>query len=61
MGNRGTTRSWDEEEIEKYGLFGFWRSIARSNSYREDRERLNRELITLLKRFIQDKQRALSV
>jgi len=29
MGNRGTTRSWDEEEIEKWGLFGHFDNVRR--------------------------------
>lgn len=29
MGNRGTTPSWDEEEIAKWGLFGHWSFTTR--------------------------------
>lgn len=40
MGNRGTTPSWDEEEIAKYGLF---EHIHFTNTRRRAAERRGRE------------------
>lgn len=35
MGNRGTTQSWDGEEIAKWGLFGHLSNVARGRRIRE--------------------------
>ncbi len=43
MGNRGTTPSWDGEQIAKYGLFGHLEMVGRS--LRTERARRNAKLV----------------
>lgn len=54
MGNRGTTRSWDEEEIEKYGFDAHMNFTARHlraslGQEKEKRVELHKKLVALLK------------
>ncbi len=55
MGNRGTTPSWDEEEIAKYGLAAHWSFINRSHDARRKRE-VRRQLLDVLQQILKTKQ-----
>jgi hypothetical protein len=50
MGNRGTTRSWDQDEIAKYGIFGHFANVTRGIRMRESiaRRAWNEELSKLV-------------
>jgi hypothetical protein len=62
MGNRGTTRSWDDEEIAKYGLFGHLANVRRGlrrNELAHKRQRdeeLTKLIVLLRKQCSQSKQ-----
>lgn len=50
MGNRGTTPSWDDEEIAKYGLLGHFSNVrygyrVREVAHKKERRRKIRERI----------------
>lgn len=60
MGNRGTTPSWDEEQIRMYGLFGHLsftsrRIRSRQNQEKKERKELSQKLVSLLQAQIDKK------
>ena len=59
MGNRGTTRSWDDEEIEKWGFWGHQANIRDGIRLRERiaKEKELRKLLELLRNFLKAKRR----
>jgi hypothetical protein len=58
MGNRGTTRSWDEEEIEKWGFWDHLANVRHGIRIRESvaREHELRKLLKLLQNLLKAKQ-----
>lgn len=55
MGNRGTTRSWDEEEIEKWGFDAHLR-LGRRMLRWHMREREEKKLLTVLRAMLTARQ-----
>ncbi|HRH25527.1 MAG TPA: hypothetical protein PLD99_01040 [Parcubacteria group bacterium] len=48
MGNRGTTPSWDDEQITKFGIFGHFSDVGRrlrADMRRSDRQAMFRMMI----------------
>jgi hypothetical protein len=59
MGNRGTTPSWDDEEIAKWGLFGHFDAVRRHLDFpRRQRESERLKLLCLLRNFLNAKRSA---
>ncbi len=62
MGNRGTTPSWDEEEIRKWGFSGHWDNVQRGIRMRErissrhQRENELRKLLALLRTILKNRE-----
>jgi len=59
MGNRGTTPSWDDEMIERYGLFGYFdllRNIDGRRSARAELVQKRKEILILLKYILKNKE-----
>ena len=63
MGNRGTTPSWDEEEIRKWGFWGHLDNVRRGRKLREHITRCRheaemRKLLTLLQALLKSKEQS---